>query len=100
MILRSALLGLLFAGLVVLDMPPGEAQERVRVDGWVQGIAGNTFQLMTGGGSVAIDVRQADQSSYRGLRTGERVIVDGTMSRDRRSVIASTIWRLDETQSP
>ena len=101
MILRSSLAGLLFAGVVVLDVSPSEAQERVRVDGWVQWVGGNTLQLMTGGGTVAIDLRQADQASYRGLRTGERVVVDGTVSRDRRAVVASVIWRIDDGgQSP
>jgi hypothetical protein len=48
---------------------------------------------MTGGGTVAVDLRQADQGSYRGLRAGERVIVDGVVATDRRTVIAQDIWR-------
>jgi hypothetical protein len=100
MILRSILSGLLLTGLVVLDKSPSDAQERVRVDGWVQWVAGSSMQLMTGGGTVAVDLRQADQALYRGLRTGERVIVDGTVSRDRRAVVAQLIWRVDDTQSP
>ena len=84
-----------------MDVPASEGQERVRLDGWVQWISGNTMQLMTGGGTVAIDLRQADQGSYRGVREGERVIVDGRVSSDRRSVIASAVWPVgDGIQSP
>ena len=90
---RSALGGLVWAGLMLLDPPVIAAQQRVRVDGLVQWVGATNMQVMTGGGTVAIDLRQADQGSYRGLRTGERVIVDGVVSSDRRAVIAQDIWR-------
>jgi hypothetical protein len=45
------------------------------------------------GASIAIDLVQADQSTYRGLRTGDRVLIDGVLSADRRRVIARDIWR-------
>jgi hypothetical protein len=90
---RTILIGLLTAGLVWLDTEWSSAQERIRVDGWVQWLGGNTMQVMTGGGTVAVDLRQADQGSYRGLRGGERILVDGVVSSDRRSVIAYGIWR-------
>jgi hypothetical protein len=83
----------LCAGLIVLDMRPIEAQERARLVGWVQWVAGTTMQVMTRGGTVAVDLREADQGSYRGLRTGERVIVDGVVSSDGRRLIAHAIWR-------
>ena len=92
MIRRSLLLGLLSAVLTLVDAGSASAQERVRLDGWVQWVAASNMQVMTGAGTVAIDLRQADQSSYQGLRAGDRVIVDGTVAPDRRSVIASGIW--------
>lgn len=62
-------LGLAMAAACVLAMAdPAPAQTPVRVVG-------------------------ADQSTYRALRTGNGVLVDGTLSRDRRTVIATDIWR-------
>jgi hypothetical protein len=90
---RSVLCGLVWAGLMLVDPPLIAAQQRVRVDGLVQWLGASTMQVMTGGGTVAIDLRQADQGSYRGLRAGERVIVDGVVATDRRTVIAQDIWR-------
>jgi hypothetical protein len=52
------------------------------------------MQVMTWGGSVAVDLRQADQAEHRGLRVGERVVVDGVVAGDRRSVVAQQIWRV------
>ena len=82
--------------LVVLAVAPSEAQERVRLFGTVQWIASSTMQMMTvSGASVAIDLTQADQSSYQGLRNGETVVVDGVVASDRRKVIAREIYRDD-----
>jgi len=78
---------------------PVTAQERVRIDGQVQWVAGTRMQVMTGGGSVAVDLRQADQAAHRGLRPGERVIVDGFVAEDRRSIVAREIWRIGYDQS-
>jgi hypothetical protein len=98
---RAVLIGLVSAGLVGFDVTAIRAQEAVRLTGSVQWLAGATMQLMTAGGTVAIDLRQADQDSYRGLRTGERVVVDGVVSNDRRAVIAFEIWRHgDAIESP
>jgi len=97
---RSILIGLLGAGIIGLDRRALEAQERVRVVGMVQWIGAGSMQVMTAGGTVAVDLGQADQSSYRGLRTGERVLVDGTVATDRRSVIAYAIRRGDSIESP
>ena len=75
-------------------MATGEAQERVRLLGTVQWIASTTMQMMTvSGTSVAVDLKQADQSSYQTLRNGETVVVDGVVSADRRGVVARAIWR-------
>ena len=80
--------------LVALAVGPSEAQERVRLFGTVQWIASSTMQMMTvSGASVAIDLKEADQSSYQGLRNGETVVVDGVVSSDRRRVIAREIYR-------
>jgi len=84
---------LLVTGLV-LAVPASEAQTPVRILGAVQWIAGARMQLMTDtGGSIAIDLTEADQSSYQALRGGEAVIVDGIISSDRRRVVAREIWR-------
>ena len=88
--------------LVALAVGPSEAQERVRLFATVQWIASTTMQVMTvSGTSVAIDLTQADQSSYQGLRNGETVVIDGVVSSDRRRVIAREIWRdQGDTQAP
>ena len=82
-------------GLVLaLAASASEAQTPVRILGAVQWIAGARMQLMTEtGASIAIDLTEADQSSYQALRGGEAVIVDGVISSDRRRVVAQEIWR-------
>ena len=98
---RLALCALVWAGLILGDPVVIAAQQRVRVDGLVQWLGATNMQVMTAGGTVPIDLRQADQGSYRGLRTGERVIVDGVLSSDRRMVVAQDIWRGgDGVESP
>ena len=88
----AALLGALLL-LTLVGVPP-EAQELVRVVGVVQWVAGTKMQVMTETGvSVAVDLAQADQSSYQALRNGEPVVVDGVLSADRRRVVAHEIWR-------
>jgi hypothetical protein len=81
--------------ILVLGHPRGSpAEHYVRVDGWVQWIGGMRMQVSTIAGTVAIDLRQADQVSYRGLRAGDRIIVDGVVSSDRRTVVARQIWTI------
>lgn len=77
--------------LAVTSLP---AQPRLRIDGLVQWVAGARMQVMTGAGTVAVDLRQADQAMYMSLRTGDHVVVDGFVAEDRRSVVAQQIWRL------
>jgi len=77
----------------------------VRVVGTIQWASGTRMQVMTdGGASVAVDLMEAEQSDYRGLRPGDVVLVDGVMSPDRRRVIAREVWRDNGrgawTQSP
>jgi hypothetical protein len=115
---RSIVRVLLCAGFLALSAEGLDAQERVRVEGWVQWIGGaNRMQVMTYGGSIAVDGRRtvmpfggtvtvdlkdADQSSYQALRERDRVIVDGVISSDRRRVMAREIWRIgdSETEAP
>jgi hypothetical protein len=92
--MKAVVCALLLAAVVTA----AEGQERVRIDGQVQWVGGNRMQVMTGGGSVAVDLRQADQASHRGLRVGDRVIVDGAVAEDRRSLIARDIWHVDWDQ--
>src|SRR5262245_11606651 len=84
---------------------PAWAQSPVRILGAVQWVSANRMAIMTeAGDSVVVDLMQADQSSYRALRTGDWVFVAGTLSRDGRQVIARDIWRDNGrgawTQSP
>jgi len=83
------------AGLMLLvGAAAAEAQSLVRFVGSVQWIAGNSMQVMTDtGASIVIDLTRADQSSYRGLRTGDAVVVDGYLSADRRRIVAEELWR-------
>jgi len=95
---RSALgpgAGLLGAVLLlVLTVVAPEAQQLVRVVGSVQWIGGTKMQVMTdSGASVTVDLMQADQSSYQGLRGGDFVVVDGVLSADRRRIVARDLWR-------
>jgi hypothetical protein len=91
-------------GVAFLALGAGrlEAQERVRLSGWVQWMGGSRMQVMTDGGTVAVDLRDADQGSYQALRTGERVTIDGVVTADRRMVMAQRIWRESgfDVQSP
>src|SRR5207247_6047880 len=75
---RSAAGVLVFVVQLTLAVTAPDAQERVRIDGQVQWVAATRMQVMTGGGSVAVDLRQADQAAHRGLRAGERVSVEGS----------------------
>jgi hypothetical protein len=86
---RLALLG----GLLLVLASSLHAQE-ARVVGQVQWIAGNRMQVLTEDGtSFAIDLTEADQESYRALRLGDWVVVDGVVSPDRRRIVAREIWR-------
>jgi hypothetical protein len=86
--------GLLGLGLLLALAVAPEAQELIRVFGSVQWIAGTRMQVMTdSGASVAVDLTQADQSSYQALRNGDLVAVDGVLSADRRRIVARGLWR-------
>lgn len=80
--------------LLAFAAAPAEAQQMLRVFGSVQWVAGTRMQVTTDtGAAVAVDLAQADQSSYRALRNGDLVVVDGVLSGDRRRIVAVEIWR-------
>jgi hypothetical protein len=80
--------------VLVLTTVASEAQQLLRLVGSVQWIGGARMQVLTeGGGSVAIDLTEADQASYQALRNGDWVVVDGVWSSDRRRVVAYEVWR-------
>jgi aspartate-semialdehyde dehydrogenase len=85
---------LLGAALIVSAVAPAAAQPLVRVVGSVQWVTSTTMQVMSDTGySFVVDLKQADQATYRGLRTGDWVLVDGVLSPDRRRVVAHEVWR-------
>ena len=87
---RALLGGVLLLALAVVA---AEAQE-LRIIGSVQWIGGTRMQVMTDtGASVAVDLMQANQSLYQGLRAGDLVVVHGSLSTDRRRLMARELWR-------
>ena len=95
----------LVAALVALlwTVSPAWAQGRVvRLDGYVQWIAGERMMLVLDSGpSVAVELGQVPQDQYRALAQRERVSVEGTLSPDNRRVFARSIIRDPYgTQSP
>jgi len=77
---RAWVLGLL---VCLANYPvPGNGQERFRVHGYIQWIAGDAMQLQTDGGeSISLDLTQVDQGSYQGLANGNGVTVAGVFVR-------------------
>jgi hypothetical protein len=91
---RSTVVAVLIGAGLLAPGPGGlDAQERIRLAGWVQWVGGTRMQVMTEAGTVAVDLREANQGSYQGLRPGERVVVDGVVASDRSRVMAHDIWR-------
>ena len=90
---RCLVAAVVVAAGLALGNDVASAQEPVRVAGFVQWVGGNSMSVMTGVGSVPVDLREADQSSYAGLRAGERIVVDGILTGDRSRVIARDIRR-------
>ena len=93
-------LALLFTG--TLSIGPGLAQDPggadpVLIQGRVLWVAAETMVIapyvpMTG--SINVDLSQADQAEYSGLRTGDVVAVTGTAAPEGDRVIATSIRRL------
>ena len=103
--MHSALCVASAALLVLLTALPAPAESPVRIVGAVQWVSANKMAVMTeAGDSIVVDLKEADQSTDRALRNGDWVLVDGTLSRDRRHVVARDIWRDNGrgawTQSP
>jgi hypothetical protein len=96
---RTVVAAAFVSGLVLgPGLLSGDAQEMIRLAGRLQWVSGARMQIMSDGGiSVAVELRDADQDSYRGLRPGDRVVVDGVVSNDRNRVFAREIVREDET---
>lgn len=91
---RSALSVAAAALWVLVTALPAPAQSPVRIVGVVQWVSASRMAVMTeAGDSIVIDLMHVEQSTYRALRAGDWVFVDGTFSRDRRHVIARDIWR-------
>src|SRR2546430_14704870 len=81
--LRSVTAIVLGAALLALVVAAPQAQELLRISGSVQWIAGSRMQAMTTSGrSIAVDLTQADQSSYQMLRGGGSVVAGGGPSAD------------------
>jgi hypothetical protein len=93
------------AACVLATALPVQAQRPVTIVGAVQWISSMSMAVVTEDSrSVMIDLIAADQSTYRALRSGDWVRVDGMVAPDRRRVIARDIWRDDGrgawTQAP
>ena len=103
---RRRALGLAAAvTFVVATALPALAQRPVRIVGQVQWVSATSMAVLTElGDSIVIDLVSAEQSTYRALRTGDWVLIDGTLASNRRHVIARNIWRDDGrgawTQAP
>ena len=79
---RAWVLGVLLLLGLAISPTPGDGQERFRVHGYVQWIAGTTMGLQTDqGASIPVDLSQADQGSYQTLTSGNGVTVTGVVAR-------------------
>jgi hypothetical protein len=68
------------------------AQEALRFHGRVVWVSGNTMVVAPdSGGSLNVDLRNVDQSSYETLQRGDGVTVVGTVSTDRTKLIAESV---------
>ena len=80
--------------VMALAVEASEAQQVIRLVGSVQWIAGTRMQVMTeSGASMTVDLMQTDQALDQALRNGDLVVVDGTLSADRRRIVALELWR-------
>ena len=90
--MRAWALGVLLLLGLAISPASADGQERFRVHGYVQWIAGTTMGLQTdGGASIAVDLSQADQSSYQTLTTGNGVTVTGVVVRPESAGQATTL---------
>ena len=109
----------LVAALLATSPAPGMAQDRIRVDGTVMWVSGQTLTLALDGPATLyyqvlgpylmpmagprptanVDLREVPQSEYAFMRPGERVGVIGEVSSDRRRLIGKSIIRDAEQEA-
>jgi hypothetical protein len=79
---RRRAVGVVVAAACVLATAlPVPAQPPVRIVGAVQWVSSTSMAVMSDhGDSIMIDLMETDQSTYRGLRTGDWVIIEGTLA--------------------
>ena len=94
---RRRSVGLVVAAeCVLVTAPPVLAQPPVRIVGVVQWVSSTSMAVMSNhGDSIMIHLMEADQSTYRGLRGRDWVLIDGTLAPDRRHVTARDLCRDD-----
>ena len=99
---RSALILGLAAVLLWLALPgPAAAQPRVRFEGRLLWISGNTMAVAVNDGpSVTIDLKDVPQGDYAGLEEGEWVLVLAQYSQDRRRLYGLAVGRYSGFQAP
>ena len=83
----------LLAVSIMLPSSPATAQgDEVRVHGRVSWIAGATMVVSTNDTpSVSVDLTHVDQGEYQRLRSGDFVVVTGTVADDANRVFATSI---------
>ena len=99
---RAPLILLLAVVLLSLAMPgPADAQ-RVRFEGRLLWISGNTMAVAVNDGqsSVTINLGNVPQSDYQGLEEGEWIMVLAEYSRDRRNLLGLSVTRYSGFQAP
>lgn len=78
--------------LLVIGLSSAGAQERIVVRGAVQWVAGTQMVMLADTGvSLRVDLMRADQTSYTGLRAGDRIVVVGTVAPERNRLLAESI---------
>jgi hypothetical protein len=85
---RGALTAILLLGIVCAAI----AEEVRSFHGRVMWVQGTTMAFVPdAGGAFEVDVSKVDQTSYRSLKSGDRITVVGVVSADGNRVIATTI---------
>jgi hypothetical protein len=98
---RAPLILLLAVVLAGLAMPGPAAAQRVRFEGRLLWISGNTMAVAANDGpSVSIDLSNVPQSDYQGLEEGEWIMVLAEYSRDRRNLLGLSVTRYSGFQAP
>ena len=89
----GALLTALAVSGALLSVAPSAADDiAVRFQGRVTWIAGEMLVVSTDDSpSVNVDLSQVDQDQYQRLASGDRVIVTGSLSTERNSIVATSI---------